>query len=106
MDEIYSDSSARTRDGLPSIELLQPLSIHLERANMPADTPTTSSVGNETSSDHIDDVEQILKVIKKEFSDEDVIIIDDESDIKDSNILNASAEIEKSGMNNCIFELY
>lgn len=102
MDELYRDSTARNRDGLPSIELLQPLSIHLERASMPTDAPTTSTVDNDASNDHVDDVEQILKVIKKEFSDENVLIIDDESDIKVSNVSNAQSpaeETEKSGMN-------
>lgn len=57
---------------LPSIDMLQPLSIHLECSNVAVAPITTSdSNTNDTNNDSLDDVEKILKAIRKEFNEEE-----------------------------------
>lgn len=105
INEMYHEPTACLPEGsngdylgsrLPSIDILQPLSIQLERTNVSAAAPTTSSTVRETVND---DVEQILKVIRKEFNEEDVIVIDDDiendNEVEDNDVINVYSSAEE-----------
>lgn len=81
---------------LPSIDSLQPLSIQLEQStNSTLTTPSTSASGNENVSEHIDDVEKILKAIKNEFKEQDGAGID--GDNADNDVINVYSSDEEDG---------
>lgn len=64
VDAIYSETGGlhtTQNNCLPSVDMLQPLSIHIERAS--------TSISTEPNGDRLDDVEQILKAIRKEFNE-------------------------------------
>lgn len=98
---------------LPSIEILQPLTIGLEQTTTESyQTPTTSSSASvaggaaatteptTTPSDSsYDEVEQILRAIKGEFKEQDIIVIDgDNTDNDVINVYSSNEECEQDGM--------
>lgn len=90
---------------LPSIDILQPLTIGLEQPSVESiPTPTTSSsasvagiAANEQTStaseSSYDEVEQILRAIKGEFKEQDIIVID--GDNTDNDVINVYSSNEE-----------
>lgn len=95
---------------LPPIDILQPLTIGLEQPSAESVlTPTTSSsasAGVATASgpatapseSSYDEVEQILRAIKGEFNEQDIIVIDgDNTDNDVINVYSSNEECEQDG---------
>lgn len=108
VEEVANES---VESALPSISILQPLTIGLEQPSAESiQTPTTSSsasvAGNAattdpttaTSESSYDEVEQILRAIKGEFKEQDIIVIDgDNTDNDVINVYSSNEECEQDG---------
>lgn len=99
---------------LPPIDNLQPLAIGLEQPSAESIlTPTTSSSASVagvaatepttgTSESSYDEVEQILRAIKGEFKEQDIIVIDgDNTDNDVINVYSSNEECEQDGKRRC-----
>lgn len=119
-DELCNDTvggvpneSAESALPLPPIDILQPLTIGLEQPSAESFlTPTTSSSASvaggvaatteptttPSESSSYDEVEQILKAIKGEFKEQDIIVIDgDNTDNDVINVYSSNEECEQDG---------